>query len=102
MDPGLQNKVRFQSRLKNKTKITFHHMFDIDDGSRKAKEIKFSEYFVCGQPAAHHSVCRAKHQRNECRLFSDVGACSLFFFVFFSPTSSSENIGDNIILILYF
>lgn len=76
-------------------------MFDIDDGSRKAKEIKFSEYFVCGQPAAHHSVCRAKHQRNECRLFSDVGACSLFF-LFFSPTSSSENIGDNIILILYF
>lgn len=80
MDSGLQNKVRFQSRLKNKTEITFHHMFDIVDGARKAKEVKFSEYFVCGEPAAHHTVCRAKHQRNECRLFSVVGTCSLFVF----------------------
>lgn len=61
-------------------------MFDIDDGARKAKEVKFSEYFVCGQPAAHHTVRRAKHQRNECRLFSVVGTCSFlgFFVCFFS------------------
>lgn len=70
-------------------------MFDIDDSARKAKEVKFSEYFVCGQPAAHHTVCRAKHQRNECRLFSVVGTCSLCFFL--PPTSSSENIGDTLI-----
>lgn len=57
-------------------------MFDIDDGARKAKEVKLFEYFVCGQPAAHHTVCRAKHQRNECRLFSVVGTCS-FVFLFF-------------------